>query len=61
MGAPLYLFYVSVYSFTWRRRLPAETGAGEATEQTVFSEFLKRVTVLSILTSHEASDAYFLS
>lgn len=57
LGAPLYLFYVFVYSFTWGRHVPAETGARKATEQTVFSEFLKR----SILTSHEVSDAYFLS
>lgn len=61
LGAPLCLFFVFVYSFTWRRHVPAETGAREATEQTVFSEFLKRVTELSTLTSHEASDAYFLS
>lgn len=56
VGAPPCLFYVFAYSFTWRRRVPAETGAGEATEQTVFSEFLQRVTELSTLTSHEASD-----
>lgn len=52
LGALLCLFHVFIYSFTWRRRLPAETRAREATEQTIFSEFLKR----SILISHEASD-----
>lgn len=42
LGAPLYVFYVFVYSFTWRRCLLAETRARKATKRTVFSEFLKR-------------------